>query len=289
MVKASPKPSNPRQDFNRPFAALPELSFIGRDSLRKAGALGLHAHHHDVMEICYVEKGVVWWWAGKKSYEVRGGQAFVVQPGEEHGGSHGNLNPCKLYWLGLSPWHARYLGLPAAEARRLQQGLRGLKSHCFDAAPGMAAAFEQILDGIAKPGGSLQARVGLLDLLLRVQRDGHAAGVHKQSTMVGAAVGLMESHLADPLPLPDLAKKLGWSESHLKHQFAAELGLSPADYYLRRRVRQACFHLEKTAMPVTEVGLATGFSSSQYFATAFKRITGLTPQAFRAAFSKREH
>jgi AraC-like DNA-binding protein len=34
-------------------------------------------------------------------------------------------------------------------------------------------------------------------------------------------------------------------------------------------------------MPVTEIALELGFSSGQYFATTFRRLTGAVPAAFR--------
>lgn len=46
-------------------------------------------------------------------------------------------------------------------------------------------------------------------------------------------------------------------------------------------------HARSAAGPLTEIGLRLEFSSSQYFATAFKRVTGQTPRAYRAARLRR--
>jgi transcriptional regulator GlxA family with amidase domain len=59
------------------------------------------------------------------------------------------------------------------------------------------------------------------------------------------------------------------------------MGIAPAEYYLRMRVAHACKELSQTDRPVTEIGLSTGFSSSQHFSTAFKRVIGTTPRAYR--------
>jgi len=36
-------------------------------------------------------------------------------------------------------------------------------------------------------------------------------------------------------------------------------------------------------MPISEIALRSGFSSQSHFTTAFRRLAGATPKAFRAA------
>src|SRR5262249_23494035 len=88
-------------------------------------------------------------------------------------------------------------------------------------------------------------------------------------------------NLAEPLTLPGLAQKLGWSPSHFKTRFREEIGIPPAQFYLRRRITESCRRLEGTGHSVTRIALDLGFESAEYFATAFKRVTGLTPREFR--------
>jgi two-component system response regulator YesN len=55
----------------------------------------------------------------------------------------------------------------------------------------------------------------------------------------------------------------------------------PADYVSRQKVARATDLLRKTGMPVTQIATNLGYSSSQYFATAFRRYTGKTPSVAR--------
>jgi len=41
--------------------------------------------------------------------------------------------------------------------------------------------------------------------------------------------------------------------------------------------------LEETELPISEIALRAGFSSQSHFTTAFRRLAGATPKAFRAA------
>ncbi|MBA3382582.1 MAG: helix-turn-helix domain-containing protein [Actinobacteria bacterium] len=59
--------------------------------------------------------------------------------------------------------------------------------------------------------------------------------------------------------------------------------MPPVEWQLRRRIGEACRRLERTDEAVTSIGFRLGFSSSQYFATSFRRVMGLSPTAFRTA------
>lgn len=54
-----------------------------------------------------------------------------------------------------------------------------------------------------------------------------------------------------------------------------DVGLTPADYYLRQRMFLAKQKLWGSPKSITEIALGLGVSSSQYFATIFKKIVGV--------------
>jgi len=94
-------------------------------------------------------------------------------------------------------------------------------------------------------------------------------------------LGHIERHLDEPIQVQRLAQVARLSESRFKARFKAEIGVPPAEYWLRQKIERAS-DLLKTRR-VTEVAHELGFSSSQYFATAFKRYTLASPSKFRSA------
>src|SRR5688572_4457260 len=66
---------------------------------------------------------------------------------------------------------------------------------------------------------------------------------------------------ADTPALPALAARLGISDRHLRRIFAAEHGVTPLQYVQTRRLLLAKQLLTDTALPVTQVALASGFRS----------------------------
>ena len=97
------------------------------------------------------------------------------------------------------------------------------------------------------------------------------------------AVEHMHAHLAENLPLAQLAAAAGLSPSHFARAFRAATGEPPHRYLVRLRVDRARHLLEHTRLPVIEVGLRCGFEQTTHFATMFRKVTGLSPRAYRAA------
>ena len=78
-----------------------------------------------------------------------------------------------------------------------------------------------------------------------------------------------------------LAERLGVSDRHLRRIFEAALGVSPLQYLQTRRLLTAKQLLTDTAMPVTQVALASGFASVRRFNAAFSGHYGLNPTQLR--------
>jgi hypothetical protein len=103
---------------------------------------------------------------------------------------------------------------------------------------------------------------------------------------MAAVVDHIEHHIEEPLPVERLARESGLSVSRFKSRFRAESGFPPAEFVLRRRIERASRLLSSSHGTVLEVALQSGFTSSQYFASAFRRVTGMTPTAFREKIHK---
>lgn len=71
------------------------------------------------------------------------------------------------------------------------------------------------------------------------------------------------------------------SEDHLTFCFRQELGATPIEYLQRYRVHQARLLLKDSERSISEIALDVGFSDSGYFSRIFRRISGMSPEAFR--------
>ncbi|PEJ34306.1 AraC family transcriptional regulator [Peribacillus butanolivorans] len=94
----------------------------------------------------------------------------------------------------------------------------------------------------------------------------------------------IEHHYSEPLTLNTLADISHGSPYHLQRLFKRMKGLSPTEYIQQLRLEKAIRMLESSEQPVTEIGLAVGFSSTPYFITLFKKKKGYTPSGYRKAY-----
>jgi AraC family transcriptional regulator len=86
------------------------------------------------------------------------------------------------------------------------------------------------------------------------------------------------------LTLDELAREAGVHPVHLSRVFRRCVGEGIGDHVHRLRVRTACEQMLAPEASLADVGFTTGFADQSHFTRSFRRITGMTPAAFRSAF-----
>lgn len=97
------------------------------------------------------------------------------------------------------------------------------------------------------------------------------------------AVVLMEANIEEPLSLDDMASYLLISRRQLERLFQKNLHCSPSRYYLELRLNRARQLLLQTNMPIIDVAISCGFSTSPHFSKCYSGQYGKPPRAERTA------
>ncbi|MFT0532106.1 GlxA family transcriptional regulator [Castellaniella hirudinis] len=92
-----------------------------------------------------------------------------------------------------------------------------------------------------------------------------------------AVIECMALHLEDTLSSAQLAAQTGLSVRHMNRLFKECLAVSPGGFYMGLRLDRARALLEQTGLPVREIGLACGFSTTSHFIRRFRERFGQTP------------
>jgi transcriptional regulator GlxA family with amidase domain len=99
----------------------------------------------------------------------------------------------------------------------------------------------------------------------------------------------IDRHLAENLPVARLARQARLSPYHFVRVFRTATGETPHQYVRNRRIDRAKTLLVTTPLPVTEICVAIGFQSLGSFSSLFRKLTGETPVAYRAARRRRPY
>jgi len=97
---------------------------------------------------------------------------------------------------------------------------------------------------------------------------------------------LADRYYAEPLDLDALARAAGVSKYHFLRSFAAEYGVTPAQYLCQRRIERAQDLLRATNLTVTEVCHLVGFTSLGSFSSRFRSLVGTSPSAYQRRYAE---
>lgn len=81
--------------------------------------------------------------------------------------------------------------------------------------------------------------------------------------------------------LEEVAATFGWSSRQIRRVVNRELGVSPIELVLTRRLLLAKQLLTETTLPITEIAFASGFASLRRFNDAFSKRYGMPPTRLR--------
>jgi transcriptional regulator GlxA family with amidase domain len=98
--------------------------------------------------------------------------------------------------------------------------------------------------------------------------------------------GWMAGHLDGDLSVPALAERVGMSERSFLRHYAKLTGMTPARAVERLRVEAARGLLGTTGLPVKRIAQRCGFGSEETMRRSFLRQIAVTPQDYRARFSR---
>jgi AraC family transcriptional regulator of adaptative response / DNA-3-methyladenine glycosylase II len=100
-------------------------------------------------------------------------------------------------------------------------------------------------------------------------------------TTVERALALIEDGELDRGSVELLAERLGVTSRHLMRLFARHLDASPLQVALSLRVQRAKRLLGSSELSIAAIAVRSGFSSAKRMSTAFARLYGRPPSAFR--------
>ncbi len=113
------------------------------------------------------------------------------------------------------------------------------------------------------------------------QRDAAWGARTGADAAVATACAIMSEHVDEPLTCEEIAHRAGLSLRQIERRFRDELRCSVLHRYRQIRMAKAHQLLQQTDMSVTQVALACGFASPEYFCRLYRGVFGRSPSRDR--------
>ncbi len=112
------------------------------------------------------------------------------------------------------------------------------------------------------------------DLIYRNDHVGHGKAID-------AAVRYMQQRLYTHSSIQDIAAFTGLEPHYFSSLFKSEMGMSPLNYYMEMKMKEARRLLRLPGYTVTRVAAALGFADGSHFSRRFKQYTGISPREYQ--------
>ncbi len=283
--------------------ALQGLKTIGHWDAATEQHWGLPAHRNEGIEISFLQSGTLAFAVDGREYMLQPGDLTITRPWQLHRLGNPNVGSSRLHWLILDlgvrrpnqSWKwPRWVMLNATEADELERNLRHNEQPVWRASNEIWRCFRAI--GLAVENdkrGSNNSRLAIKinDLLLllldifrsqRIPLDRSLAGSRRTVQLFLAGLCHQAQELGTNWTVESMAEECGLKPTQFVHYVKQLTNAAPMHYLNDCRLQLAAGLLHQNdANSVTDIALACGFSSSQYFATLFKRRFGCTPKTYK--------
>ena len=231
-------------------------------------------------QLLYITEGEgVFRSAHQPQVSVRGGDMFVLFPGEWHSYHPLSNKGWKSYWIGfrgkniddrvsagfLSPSKPIYHVGFSDDIVRLYRS-------AYQAALDEAAYMQQLLAGLVNH---------LIGMMYMLERNIELNKNHLHVDMVSRARLRISESLESSVTIQQVAEDLGVSYSNFRKLFKEYTGLSPSTYQQDLRLQRAKELLTTTDLSIKEIAYRLNFESPDYFSAKFRNKTGHRPSEFR--------
>lgn len=251
-------------------------------------------HTHDFSELVIVYEGYGINHVDGFEYPISAGDVFVIHAGQIHAYNESDhlhlinvlFDPAVIMIKSIDMSHlAGFVALFSAN----QQGVQPQSINCLHLKNDQLVKAKTIVEQLEKeidskkPGYRAISQSLLLLLIGKLSRwyDAPANANPFELMKIAKAVTYLEQKLYEPINMKKLARMANTSERNFYRIFNKATNMTPNQYLINLRLRQASDLLKFSNMSITEIAYECGFQDSSYLSKIFKKYESLTPREYR--------
>ncbi len=282
--------------IRKPFRLDPTFPFdIVYEQLRTKQS-ELPEHLHDLYEMVYVHRGQGTIFIDNAFYEQKPGDLFLIPGNTIHCAFPDASDPTVSTAVFFAPALIRSEGFDDGYAplRSFEIALRRRRFK-LTISEDLRERTVSILQAIhsettgRRIGYRHAVRSHLQQLLIQVNRLDSSEPMDNAKTRIGPhwMLDAMRAIDEDPVHaggLSELSSQAGVTAEHFSRMFKQLTGMNLIDYVTAKRIVRVKELLLSANDNVESVALACGFRSLPHFYSTFKKLTGMTPRAYRNSY-----
>ncbi|HYR76779.1 MAG TPA: AraC family transcriptional regulator [Pyrinomonadaceae bacterium] len=232
-------------------------------------------HSHDLPQLCLVRKGIFTEVYSGKTREVRP-SSLITRPSGE---SHTQRFPDSEVHCLIVEFEQRWLERAREYHVSLDDSLVFHGGLSVWLATRLYAEFQ-----LADEASSLSIEGLALEVMVELSRQHSKIPKRNPPSWLRQTRELLHARFLEALTLDGIAKSVGTHPVHLARAFRQHHYCTIGEYVRKLRVEFACREMTTTDASLAEIATRTGFYDQSHFSRTFKRIVGVTPGQYRAAF-----
>jgi AraC-type DNA-binding domain-containing proteins len=237
----------------------------------------LPRHDHEHANINFTLDGSFRETVGNRPQECESGSLLVKPPGEPHGNQYGRKGAHCLV-VEMSPRRLddirAFTSLFDTPAHIKGGTLSLIMRRIYGELRGQASGFELVIEGL------------ILEMLGQAFRQNNLRDRATPPSWLKQAQELIHQHFAEKISLHLIADAVQIHPSHLARAFRKYHRCSIGEYVRRLRIEYAAQEILKSALSLTDISLAAGFSDQSHFTHEFKRQLRTTPAEYKNLHSR---
>ena len=125
-----------------------------------------------------------------------------------------------------------------------------------------------------------------LFLVLSDSFENAATHTSEKSSRIHTVTSYIAEHYAERLDIEYLASLIHLDKCYFIRYFKKKIGMTPQQYLIHTRLREAKALLSRLDLPVSEIAYMVGYNNIAYFVSSFRKYVSMSPNQYRAGFLK---
>ena len=218
------------------------------------------------------------------------GEGYVMKNGEYRPASKDQIYICPAntphdyYSSADNPWTKIWMNIygniPLLVLK--EYGLSG--TVITDAKP-LKPLFEEVKALIYSDKSNEECRKDIFALFMRIANEFFLLNNQKAFSNEASAMKLyLDNNMHRIVSNLELSSHIFRSPDYCVKLFKKEIGTTPYNYQLERKISAACHMLSQTDISISELSVSLGYSDPQYFSNLFKSKCKMSPSTYRKKY-----